>query len=226
MALGQVILEELSPGRRKRVTFKASMTGAATVVAGYGGWEKVARPRRKSLTNWIGRDPLSLEIPFLIDKLVEEDGQACEAQVKNIELIAGIEGGGAIEPSVFRLKSTPARLIPHGYGRARHNKFFIESLTWDRDQTIVGLDGLRIRIGGTLVVTQETKDTRLEKLANEKSDNRRQFYTVKKDDTLQKIAAREDVYGDAKKWRSIAEANNIRDPSKLKVGQKLTSPRF
>jgi len=54
------------------------------------------------------------------------------------------------------------------------------------------------------------------------ADNRPRFYVVKKGDTLQSIAKR--FYGDTKYWRRIADANKIRDPRKVKVGQKLRLP--
>lgn len=45
---------------------------------------------------------------------------------------------------------------------------------------------------------------------------------VKKGDTLESIAA--EVYGDSKKWRRIAKANNIRNPRKIKPGVELAIP--
>jgi hypothetical protein len=44
-------------------------------------------------------------------------------------------------------------------------------------------------------------------------------YTVKPGDNLGKIAM--NFFGDANKWREIAELNSIADPSKIKVGQVL-----
>ena len=41
-------------------------------------------------------------------------------------------------------------------------------------------------------------------------------------DTLQSMAWRE--YGDATKWRAIAEANDIDDPMRLEIGQELLIP--
>lgn len=222
--LGQVIFEELNPGRRKRVTFKALMTGAPLPTGGIGGWSRVERPKRKSITEWVGRDGISIEIPFIIDYLLEDNGEACEQQVRNLEMIAGIEAGSN-EPSLFRLKSTPPRLMPHGYERARTNKWFLESVSWDRDTVIAKANGKRVRIGGTMIVSQFTKDSKIQRIRQKvERHNPRKFYVVKKGDTLQKIAAREDVYGDARKWREIAQANKIRDPKKLKVGTKLKIP--
>ncbi len=47
-------------------------------------------------------------------------------------------------------------------------------------------------------------------------------YTVKKGDTLWKIASTH--YGDGKKWHEIAEANPGLTPSDLRVGQTITLP--
>lgn len=44
-------------------------------------------------------------------------------------------------------------------------------------------------------------------------------YTVKPGDNLTKIAIK--IFGDANKWREIADLNGIADPSKIKVGQLL-----
>lgn len=49
-----------------------------------------------------------------------------------------------------------------------------------------------------------------------------QPYTVQSGDNLSKIAKR--FYGDADKYRDIAQANGIDDPDKIKVGQDLNLP--
>ncbi|WP_348262632.1 LysM peptidoglycan-binding domain-containing protein [Telmatobacter sp. DSM 110680] len=49
-----------------------------------------------------------------------------------------------------------------------------------------------------------------------------QPYTVQSGDNLSKIAKR--FYGDASKYRDIAQANGIDDPDKIKVGQDLNLP--
>jgi len=48
-------------------------------------------------------------------------------------------------------------------------------------------------------------------------------YTVKKGDTLYKIA--KDRYGDGKQWQKIASANPGLTPSTLRVGQTLVLPQ-
>src|SRR5579864_6772706 len=49
-----------------------------------------------------------------------------------------------------------------------------------------------------------------------------QPYTIQSGDNLSKIAKR--FYGDANKYRNIAQANGIDDPDKIKVGQDLNLP--
>lgn len=47
-------------------------------------------------------------------------------------------------------------------------------------------------------------------------------YTVQPGDNLSKISQR--FYGDANKYMSIAKANNLKDPDKIKAGQELIIP--
>lgn len=51
-------------------------------------------------------------------------------------------------------------------------------------------------------------------------------YIVQKNDTLEKIAARPEIYGDGKKWYSIYKANKdkLKGPDKIYPGQELVIP--
>jgi nucleoid-associated protein YgaU len=49
-----------------------------------------------------------------------------------------------------------------------------------------------------------------------------QKYTVKPGDNLSKIS--QQFYGDAKNYMTIAKANNLEDPDKIKAGQELIIP--
>jgi nucleoid-associated protein YgaU len=49
-----------------------------------------------------------------------------------------------------------------------------------------------------------------------------QTYTVEPGDNLSKISKR--FYGDPNKYATIAKANNISDPDKIKAGQELIIP--
>ena len=52
-------------------------------------------------------------------------------------------------------------------------------------------------------------------------------YVVLKNDTLQKISARPEIYGTTKKWTRIYEANKdkLKAPDKIRPGQTLKIPR-
>ena len=52
-------------------------------------------------------------------------------------------------------------------------------------------------------------------------------YVVKKGDTLEKIAARPEIYNNKRKWYQIYKANEdvLKDPNKIKPGQALRIPR-
>ena len=49
-----------------------------------------------------------------------------------------------------------------------------------------------------------------------------QTYTFRPGDNLSKISKQ--FYGDANKYMTIAKANNLQDPDKIKVGQELVIP--
>ena len=48
-------------------------------------------------------------------------------------------------------------------------------------------------------------------------------YTLCKGDTLWSVALK--FYGNGKRWKEIAQANNIDNPAKLRVGQVLNIPQ-
>lgn len=217
---GTFQLTEATPdsGQPPRV-FNGWLTKYPGVTAGYGGWSRVARPRKKALTEWVGRDSVSIDIAFMLDNFSNGAGRYVEKNITILEQFAGIDSLDR-EPPLVLLSSTPEPLMPHGQFRASHVRWFVDTLTWDADAVIVNRAGNRIRAGGSLTVTQFVEDERLAKLAPPKKDtirSRVKHYRVKKGDTLQKIAARKDVYGDSKQWKKIAKANGIRDP---KLGAK------
>lgn len=232
-AVGTVIFDEIDPPKGQNPTqFQAYLTGAPVVVAGYGGWSRVARPQKKALTEWVGRDSVSIEMAFLVDTLEDNQGIFTETTIGYLEYLAAI-GKNEPSPPLFQLKTNPAPLMPHGFHRANWVKWFIESLTWERDTIIVNASGNRIRAGGSVTVTQFVQDERLAALSAVQKDKgkgtgggKRKTYVVKKGDTLHSIAARKDVYGDAKQWKKIADANGIRDGKALKkfIGKEIKIP--
>jgi nucleoid-associated protein YgaU len=88
--------------------------------------------------------------------------------------------------------------------------------------TLFLADGTPVR--ATLNVTfKEWQDLEVEVRANPtRSADHRTAWTVRRGDTLAAIAAAE--YGDAAKWRVIADANGIDNPRRVAPGQVLIIP--
>lgn len=227
---GSFTVTELNPptGHEPRY-FTASMMNAPVVVAGYGGWSRVARPRRMALTEWVGRDALSVSFDFILDDFAEGKGIYVESQCQILDELCGVEEGDP-EPPLLTLESNPAALMPHGAHRASDNKWFIETLVWDQESIRYNSSGNRTRAKATIQLTVHVEDERLSAAAATRAKaktttgSKLKTYTVRKGDNLQKIAARKDVYNDSTQWKKIATANKIRDPKKLKTGRVLKIP--
>lgn len=229
---GTFTVTEIDPPRgRAPWEFTAYMSKAPVVTAGYGGWSRVARPRKKAITEWVGRDSASITIEFILDSLDDDDGMFTRDQERALEHLAGLDKDDP-EPPLVVLTSSPEALIPHNEHHAAHVKWFVDTLSWNADAKISNRVGNPVRIAGTVVLTQYVADERLESLSSAekrrrqaaKKGGKRKTYTVRPGDTLSKIAARRDVYGDASQWPRIAKANRIRDPKNLKVGRVLKIP--
>lgn len=226
-ATGRFEITGLGSGR----TFQAWMgDGPAIVTEGYGGWITTPRPRDIGFTEWEGRSPMAIEIPFMIDRYMEayipheyEPGEITEAEIRNLEFLCGV--GGRSRPDVCQVDGNGA--IPHDNRVAPGiHRWVIESLSWDRDMEIRSpTSSNRLRAGGTLTIRQylEINDL-LRRIHPDDRAKQYKMYKVKKGDTLKKIAAKKSIYGDATKWKVIAWANFIRDPRKLHVGQRLRIP--
>lgn len=189
---------------------------ASTIQGGFGGWEVVSRARQRGLTQWNGVDPKRMDVPILFDGLRAEVNQ---------------------EPDVTRLlkMATPAPHEPpvvHLEGKgypAIVDSWVIEDITWGTN-VMWGTD----KGGHDVLLRQDAVVHLLQHVAGDRAAFSRagprnprptwpKHYTVRKGDTLSKIASK--YYGNSKKWKQIANANNIRDPKNLKVGRVLTIPK-
>lgn len=197
----------------------------AKVTGGYGGWVDVPRPRRLALTQWDGRSPFEMAVQLVLD--AHADDGSVEAQCSALERMA-LPPRSLAEPPVVRIKGP----VPH------------DDLTW----VVNGIDwgaamrndaGNRSRQEVTLTLKRYVAEDRLTlRPAAEKAREKgsgggggtntktktpaQRTYVVKSGDTLSEIAAR--MYGNASQWKKIADANNIRDPRNLRVGQTLRIP--
>lgn len=194
---------------------------------GFGGWQEIERPRRKSLTTWKGRQPWRITIPIIFDRLDQGDwGLSVETELRNLEKLAG--GGIQGEPPVLIVDS--AGVVPHDFHDAPHVRWVLDGVEFG--DTIRNPHGNRVRCELVVTVLEYVEDKHLAErsAANKARDKDRakkpgaknKKYTVKKGDTLSKIARKQ--LGDAGRWREIGRLNNIRDPRNVHPGQVLRLP--
>lgn len=182
---------------------------APTLTEGFGGWTTIARPRRYSITDFTGLEPLKMSLPMLLDGWASNDSQ--EPFIRNIERMARIDAGRK-SPSIVEVTGA----VPYP-----GVSWVIESLSWGESLWSDG--GFRVRQQVTLSLMQYVEDKHLAKLAkrNQRSKSNK-VYVVKAGEHLGEIAARQ--LGDAQRWREIAELNNMRDPKSVKKGQRIRMP--
>lgn len=212
---------------QKDIRFEANFgDGAPLVTDGYGGWTVTARPKNIGFTEWAGRNPMAIEIPFLLDYFPDgtddEDapGIACEAMVDKLEQISGIGSGD--HPPICWVQGHG--VIPHDYTNSPTLRWVIENIQWSREVEVRAHNGRRLRCGGTITIRQFKDPDVLDRVGRKKSKTTTKpiRHKVRKGETLSTIAR--DYYHDASKWRVIADANNIRDRRSIKVGQVLLIP--
>lgn len=163
-----------------------------TITGGYALWQETARPRRVSLTDYVGRSPFRQTVSIILDGFAA--GESVEPVIKRLEQMAS-PGQGRAEPPIL----TIAGPLPRVEGQ-----WVLEPPEWGpalRDGA-----GQRTRQAATLTLLELVEDERVKDLKARPSNPR--FYTVKRGDTLRSIAARK--LGKAARWREIAKLNKIR----------------
>jgi hypothetical protein len=204
--------------------------GPATPTGGYGGWTTKERPRNRAFTIWTGNDPLRIDIPILYDYFSDDEvngGLKCEAQIRQLEKMAGLEAG-MTEPPLIYFDSGGA--IPHDNTDAPHLDWVIENIQWG--DIIRNTYGNRTRQAAVVQVMEFVPDNQIglspalkhrhRRSATHKRGAKNKIYIVKRGDTLRKIAAKE--LHDHKRWHEIARLNGIRDGMKLTAGMKIKLP--
>lgn len=90
--------------------------------------------------------------------------------------------------------------------------------------TLFSDSGVPVRAKLTFAIKEYTTVEKQKALSEKHSPDLERTYVVRKGDTLSQIAAQS--YGDATRWREIANANGITDPRVLEPGLVLTVPRL
>lgn len=198
------------------LTFRAEFgDGSPLVIDGYGGWNVRAIPRRRGVTEWIGRNPIAVEIPFELNDLESGKGLENETYIARLGRLCGL-GSSTEQPPICIVDG--GGVIPHDLKNSPDLVWVIEGVSWDRSIEVRNNAGNRVRAGGSITIRQWSQPSVLTALTLKKG----KLYTVKKGESLVSIAAKQ--YGNSRLWTVIGKANGIRDPKKIKENQKIILP--
>lgn len=204
-----ITLRSTAPARS--VTGIRGQTAPAPT-GGFGGWQTVARPHRKALTEWDGIDPLELTFSLIFDGGV--DRSSIEAQCLTLEEMSQPVDRQAPPPI------SVAGAVPHS-----ELAWVISGLAWDPAPEY-SKGGYRTRHEVTLTLLEHVAADKVQTAAaaarSQVAPSTSRVYTVRAGDTLVSIAAAQ--LGDFTRWTQIAALNGLRDPNRLTVGQKLRLP--
>jgi len=217
-----------------------------TVTAGYGGWSEVARPRRASLSIWVGSPSLRMTLPIVFDNFRKQ--LSVERQISQLERLATPTASDGSPPRL--------RLVARGGHVPYQGRIWVvDSLTWGdatmnqngnrtRQQCSLSLlehvagaqvtelsPALQARAKAKLAATQVGASNK-RVVANHSATVTAQPKTRALDagssttfgqgEDLLSIAARE--LGDADRWVEIAQLNGLRDPRAITPGQVIRLP--
>lgn len=203
------------------------------------GWEREKKPRDRSLTHWAGNDGLEIEFPILFDHFVSNDGVTCEAEIRQLEKMSGVERGLG-EPPTIAFNS--GGVIPHDEHDVSDVDWVIATVEWG--DSMRNRSGNRVRQACTLTLWEYVTDTVLQDESSaaknrktkakptkgkKKQGAKHEKHRVQLGETLSTIAR--DELGDAARWREIANKNKRkktgrarRDPKDVTIGETLKMP--
>lgn len=212
--------------------------GVPNITNGFAGWVVQDRLRRRGLTEWKGNDPLTIDIPVLFDHFISGDGLTCEAEIRQLEKMAGLERGLG-EPPIVHFNAAGA--VPHDEHDASALDWVISGISFGAAE--LNKVGNRIRQACTISVMEYVEDDLLRDDSSAAKNRKRKAtksrggkkakgaahktHHVQTGETLSTIAR--DELGDASRWREIAVKNPKagkprRDPKSVTVGETLKMP--
>lgn len=171
-------------------------------------YNEVARPDRKPLLRRSGKAlrKMSMTMVLLPKKPDLNDRQiSIDDRLENLETLAASDSPITVE-----------------YDPRTHGKWSITSLTYTSIERVEATNHIS-RAEVTIEFTENPNPTKV--TINDYSPKKRpKYYTVKKNDTLAKIAQR--FYGtdSAAIVRAIAKVNDIDNPKHIKAGRKIKLP--
>lgn len=192
---------------------------------GAGGWQLIDRPRNAATTEWVDWGPFQLTISLIID-----------GYGNGIGAPTSIEGPIALVESwetPVASSSPPLPPILAVSGPVPHNElqWVLQNLNW-KEAIRDPVTGVRYQqnldvvlwqyLPPSITVQNSTPAKAAQAAASTTTGAPQRTYTVKAGDTLMTIAA--SLYGTWQYWTLLANANSIRDPNTILVGQTLQVP--
>ena len=135
-----------------QITFRCNVLDLSVVVwmgddppkvtGGYGGWEIIERPRRTAVTQWQGREPIQMEIQFVLDGWKRPAGRrSIEYDVTALERMALPH---KTQPPVIKIIGSA---MPHS-----DLDYVIQNIDWG--PAIRAKNGERFRQEGTITLVR------------------------------------------------------------------------
>jgi LysM repeat protein len=221
-----------------------------------GGWQTTARPRRTALTEWQGQDPVTMDIPVMLDRFFTEG--SVEPEISIIFGWLRVASGPAQTP-VIRIDGpvplTGALWVLNGieWGaeerRASDGQRIRQALTLTMMEYVspdILIQGhyspaaaatSRAVASATAAATATTTSTAVpgaSSVAPGGTPATGSTAPATPPSTWNYTVVKGDTLpsiakanlADANKWHQIADLNGIRDPKKIKIGQILKMPPF
>lgn len=188
------------------------------------GWQTLTRLRRTSTTDYAGGAPITHTIPFVLDGTSRGGQDSVETPMSRLYAIMLNRVGAFGQPQVFTLRGVPVPFF---------NRLWVLTDISVSSEMRRNTDGHRIQVvgsialleyvGASIILSSPVQKHKAKAKSTAGGGSSVRYYTVKRGDTLEKIAALE--YHQASKWRLIAQANNLRDPNSIQPGQRLKIPK-
>jgi len=158
------------------------------------------------LTQFVSGEAETLSMDLLLDTY--ESGEDVREHTKKLDRLVSVEGSRHAPPV--------CRFV---WGDLRF-KSVVESL--GKTFTVFTPDGHPVRAEVSIEFKQYRTPTEQTEEEPPSSPDRAKLHTVTEGDSLWALAAAE--YGDAGRWRVIADANDVADPTRLEPGRELLLP--
>ena len=185
--------------------------------------DRVNRPEKKEITEYRAHAAEQMVVSFKFDNWDEQDGASVEKALETLDALQGKTKFGAetTEPPKVIVESDPPGFLPYDLSRRPEVRWWVESVAEDAGSTKRDDKGRRMVISGTITLTEYVRDQTLLMLKKQEKQKKQKTHKVVKGETLSGIAKKYKVKGG---WKALAKLNKIRDPRKLKTGQKIKLP--